>query len=76
MHTDSYELFAIDGAGVQGNFHHDFQLLRRGETTSGTYTLTPLQGDPSLFVVQNASGTHSVMGFRDRDRGEDRCEDG
>jgi len=27
----------------------------------GTYTLRPMQDDPSIFVVQNTGGTHSVM---------------
>jgi hypothetical protein len=27
----------------------------------GTYTLRPQQEDPSIFEVQNASGTHSVL---------------
>jgi hypothetical protein len=27
----------------------------------GTYTLRPMQGDPTIFMVENAGGTHSVM---------------
>jgi hypothetical protein len=28
---------------------------------AGTYTLRPLQDDPTTFLVENASGSHSVM---------------
>jgi len=48
--------------GLKVTFTTSFSFYAGGaKLPPGTYTLRPQQDDPTIFEVQNASGTHSVL---------------
>ena len=62
MRTNFNELFATDGATTKVTFTTSFGFYAgEAKLPTGTYTMRQMQDEPAIFVLENASGTHSVI---------------